>query len=422
MAISGSFRGGLEVNNTVYGGWTDEIYTVDSSGARVKIGNLAGTDLLFFARNNAATPNVAIVASAGAFAISGGAIIAYPDVNVGSPTCVWGHLGYLMFGYGNGDIQASNLNSTTLNTLNKARTESNPDGVTNGISYNGQMFVFGEKTIEVWGDPTNSSGFPLTRVGYNILPGLHSPHAIAGWEPEFGNPPIYVGSDNTVRQIQGYTPVKISPPDLDRLIANDVSTTQVANMNALCYVAAGHAFWQLNGSTWSWVYDLNSQTWHERKSYGSTKSNFICDVPAFGKWLVGDTSSTDLLNIDHTLATEAGNPIIAQMESLPVIDFPNRQRVKRADLLFTQGVGIANGSDPIETDPTVLIEWSDDGGQSWSIPWWRKLGKQDETQKRVIVNNTGISGPMGRKWRWTVSDPVHLGFLGGSMDPIGLNK
>jgi hypothetical protein len=416
MALDGAFRGGLQVNNFVYGAWTDEIYTVNSSGERTLLGTLAGTDKIWIARNNAATPNVAIVCQDGAkeINVSAGTIGAYSDGDVGSPACVREHMGWFIFGYGNGDMYASGLNSTSINTLHFARTESNPDGVSNLVSYDGQLYALGTATIEIWGQPINATGFPLSRVGYNIRPGLKAPHAVAGWEPEFGNPFIYVGSDNTVRQLKGYTPVKISPPDLDRLIAAVVFPD--TQLDALAYTVGGHAFWQLNGPDWSWVFNANNQTWHERKSWNEDRSNLTRSVPAFDKWLVGSIETTDLLELDHTLHTEGGEPLVCQMESIGAKDWPNRLRVPRADFDFVVGVGVADGTDPIQTDPTVRIEWSDDGGKTWSTPWHRKLGRQAVSQKRIKVLNSGYTGPMGRKWRWTVSDPIHVGFLGGSMD------
>lgn len=418
MTTTGSFRGGLQVAQTLYGAWTGEVWEVDSDGVLTLFSTLAGSDKIFIARNNAATPDIAVVTENGAFIVNTTALAvqSYPDGDVGSPTCVAGHEGYFMFGYGTGDIQASDLNSTNLNTLNAARTETNPDGVEEIISYQGKLYVFGTKTVEIWGDPVNVSGFPLTRIGFNIVPGIRNAHCVTGWQEEFGNPPIYVGSDNTVRQIVGYEAVKISPPDLDRLIAGvlDVDADQ---LEAICYVAGGHAFCQINGPTFSWVYNVNNQKWHERKSYLSSRSNFTRCVNAFDKWLVGSTASSDLMHIRHDVPTEAGDPLVATMESGTVTDFPNRVAVHRADFNFTMGIGIASGQEPIETDPAALIEWSDDAGQSYKGPWWRKLGQQDVTQNRVTVLNTGLSGPMGRRWRWTVSDPVHVGFTGSTMEP-----
>lgn len=412
---TGSFRGGLQVGQILYGAWEGEVYTVDDDGATTLFSTLAGTDNIFIARNNATTPNIAVVTDVGASIIdtTAGAVSVYPSSNVGSPTCVREHMGYFMFGYGNGDIQASGLNLMTLNTLDKARTESNPDGVLNIVSHEGRMYVLGEKTIEVWGDPVNASGFPLTRLGYNITPGLKGKHAVAGWESEFGHAFIYVGSDDTVRHMRGLESVKISPPDLDRLIADVVDADE--DLEALVYVAAGHSFWQLNGPNWSWVYNVDYNSWHERRSTNSTKSRLKRSVAAFGRWLVGDTDSTDLLAINHSLATEGGRLITSVLESGPVKDFPNRQRIPRVDFDFTPGVGIATGVDPIQTDPSVLIEISRDGGRTWGTSWVRKLGKQAESLYRVYVLNAGFTGDEGPRWRWTISDSVHVGFTGADM-------
>ena len=78
------------------------------------------------------------------------------------------------------------------------------------------------------------------------------------------------------------------------------------------------------------------------------------------------------------------------------------------------GVGIATGIDPVHTDPSVEISWSDDGGRTWSNPIIRALGRQAETMTRVTLLNTGVTGVQGRRWRLDVSDPVYVGFLGGT--------
>jgi hypothetical protein len=408
------FRGGLTVGASLFAAWNEVMVTVNSTGGLTAVDTLAGTDKISMARNNNAIAQVAIVTDAGALVYDStqGDLDAYPDGDVGSPVWVTSHLGFFIFAYGNGDMQASDLNSTNLNTLNKARAESNPDGLLRVESWAGQLYALGTATIEVWGDPVNTSGFPFSRVGYNITPGLITAHATAGWQPEFGNAPLYVGSDNTVRRLNGLSADKVSPPDLDRLIA---AVTDKDDLEACCYVANGFAFWELSCDDWSWVFNLNSQTWHERKGYLLDRSRFTSSVFAFDKWVVGDTESGKLLSVANDTVLESTAPLIAQIESADAKGFPNRTRVARADFDFVVGVGEATGEDPIETDPSVLIEWSNDGGASWSVERDRKLGRQANTGQRVTVLNSGQSGPQGRRWRLTVSDPVHFGFLGGEM-------
>jgi hypothetical protein len=55
-----------------------------------------------------------------------------------------------------------------------------------------------------------------------------------------------------------------------------------------------------------------------------------------------------------------GDPLVFQIESGPVQNFPNRTKVARADFDFVTGVGIATGIDPTQTNPQVGISWSQD--------------------------------------------------------------
>jgi hypothetical protein len=410
----GTYLGGVLVGSTAYIRMGTKFYTLDSTGALTLLsGTVAGSDKTFFARNNAATPDIVLVCDDGAFELTGGTKTAYTDGDVGSPTSVCFHDSYFMFTYGDGTLQASGVNGTAINPLDFTTAESNPDGLHRAWSYKGLLYAAGPATIEVYGPPINSQGFPLNRQGYHITPGLITPWAVAGFEPEFGSWPIYVASDCTVRQLNQSTPVKISPTDLDFLISN---VADKSDIEALCYISRGHPFWQVSCDDWTWVYNVNNGTWHERQSNGLARSRMTLSLAAFSKWLTGDTQSNTVLEIDAQKLTEVDDPLIVTLESAPAKDFPNRVRVARADFDFTVGVGDVTGTDPIETDPIVMVSWSDDGGVNFTNPWHRDLGPQAESLQRVTVLNTGLSGPMGRRWRIRVSDPVHFGLMGGDMD------
>lgn len=415
---AGQYRGGVVVGGTLYAALGTTVYSIDSTGTLTALtGTLPGTGFVTMARNNNATPQVAIVADGVAYEISGTSVIAFADGDVGAPACVCFHDGYFMWGYGSGKIQASQVNSNSVNSLDFTTAESNPDGVSRVWSYGGQLYAAGPATIEVYGQPINATAFPLTRVGYNITPGLITPFAVAGFEPEFGQPPIYCASDHTVRQLFGTSgspgaATKISPPELDALIQ---AVADNDTLEALCYISKGHPMWQLSCDDWTWTFDCSTRKWHERESQGLTRSRMSLSIPAFDKWLCGDTETSTLLSVDSALNTEVGDELRARLESGPTKNFPNRMRVNRADFDFVVGVGDVTGVDPIETDPKVDISWSDDGGYTWSNPWQRDLGPQGESLQRVTVLNTGISGPMGRRWRLDVSDPVWFGVMGGDM-------
>ena len=105
------------------------------------------------------------------------------------------------------------------------------------------------------------------------------------------------------------------------------------------------------------------------------------------------------------------------MESGPVVKFPNRTRVARADFDFVTGVGDATGPDPSATVPTVGISWSNDGGFVYGNEIFRRLGRQSEPS-RIVVLQTGQTSNVGRRWRLRVSGEVYCSMLGGTQDTV----
>lgn len=145
---------------------------------------------------------------------------------------------------------------------------------------------------------------------------------------------------------------------------------------------------------------------------GTTEANGIWSID------VKDSTKVDLAGSTFVNAFTSGGtlsqfqPLRFRLESGAVENFPVGARVGRFDAEFVTGVGVADGLDPIQTDPTVEISWSDDGGQTYYAPIQRKLGRQAQTRELVsLISCTGRSGWTARRWRIDVSDPVHVGFM-----------
>jgi hypothetical protein len=317
----------------------------------------------------------------------------------------------LFFTMSNGKVMASDLNAVTVNSLSFTTAEAKPDGALRAIPWNDQLYIFGPSSIEIYQDTANTPpAFPYSLVN-SISTGLAGRYAVAGHEDGFGGKGlIWVADDNTVVILNGYQPNKVSPPELDRLIE---AVTDKNTLEACVYISGGHPKWVLSCDAWTWEFDLNTQKWDERASYLIPRWRGTQAVFAFGQWIVGDTTSGKLLGVDEMNHTEDGDPLLYRLESGPVAKFPNRTVVPRADFNFSTGTGIATGPDPIATQPRVRISWSDNGGALWSNPLHRPLGPQGRAEQRVTVTRTGMAGPMGRRWRLDVTDPVHVGLMGG---------
>lgn len=405
-------RGFLEVAGVLYVGFGTKLEKFSSTGgASANVGTLNGTKKGFFARNNASTPDKWFVDPDGNIAVFTPTAVtnAWPDGDLPSVNSTCSIDGYGVFTTGDGRAFATGLNATTVDSLSFGKAESKPDGLVRCIAWGDKLMLFGNQTTEVWTN-VGTSPFPFAR-NFVIPRGLAGPYCVTGFEDGFSKVPVWVGDDNKVHRYAGVDSQSISPPDLNALIE---AVTDKTELEMCSYISRGHPFIQLSSETWSWVFDLDTEKWHERDSYLESRSRITQSVYAFSKWLCGDTETGNVQQILASAFDEVASALRFRIQSGPVVDFPYGTVVGRADFYFVTGVGQADGTDPDQTNPTVEISWSDDG-LVWSNPVQRKLGRQSETVALIsLIAETGRAAWMGRRWRIDISDAVYAGFLFGT--------
>ncbi len=407
-----TYRGGQIVGAEFYAAYAGTAVRVDAGGSVTALtGSLTGSDGVIWARNNKSTPDLVAVSPAnGAFTVSSTAIAAYPDADVGSPNSVFFLNGHFFFTRGDGTMIASDINSTAINTLNSATAESKPDTLYRGIPLGtGQALFCGSGSMEVWGG-VNDTGFPLSYI-QTIPRGILGSYAVTGHEDGFGYGIFIVGDDNAVSRLNGYQLEKVSPPDLDRLI-EAVADKSTVHIN--CYVNQGHGFVVVQCPAWTWVYDINTSSWHERQSYNQLAWRGLFPHNAFGKWLVGDRLSGNILAIETLARGEVDSPLRMIVETGPMGNFPQGSRVNRLDMYASTAVGLVSGAVNV-VNPVINVQISYDNGFRWSNAWRRELGPVGSTRK-VTVNNLGLCGPQGIKLRFSITDGVHASIMGGDID------
>lgn len=422
------YRGAILMPGLLYVAELNRLISVSSTGVVTDIGALAGSQPVSMARNNLnPTPQLAIVTENGAFYSSGGsAPVSWPDADLPQPNSVFFQDGYFFWTIGDGRAFASDLNSSSVNSLSFVTIQSrSSDSLIRGVPYKGVALFFKTSSCEAWNDTANPTPtFPYSRLQV-IDRGLLAANAISGWQDGFGQL-LWVADDGGVYRFtdaSSFGLQKVSSPDVDRAIASVADPTTLI---AGCYINGARAIWHLSSPTWTWEFNLNSEKWNERESYqpgNNTTGAFsrwrgLGGTFAFGKWILGDQQTGNLGYIDPTNQQEFGQPIRMRMESGPVQNFPNRTRIGRADFNWVTGTGISSGS-ANQQEPQAEISWTDDGGTKWAYPVLRKLGARANADQRVTVLNAGVSGPRGRRWRMDVSDPVYAGFINAtqSSDP-----
>lgn len=420
LALTG-YRGGILVDNLAYIAVGTNIVTVDASGAVSVAGSLPGSDVVTFARDNESpTPSIQCVSPAnGAFAVTSNSVTSFNGGGVlPAPNCVWAQDGYFFWGIGNNQVFAAGPNSTDVNALTFVTIQSRATGnLLRGVPYQGLSYIFAGNFCEVWADTAQPfPAFPYSRYAV-IDRGLFGANAIAGWEDGFGKL-YWVGDDCGVYFMNGITPQKVSPPDLDRAI-QAVGQANAAKLWASCYIANGKPMWALSyGTNWTWELNINTSRWHQRESWNAglyQAWRAQGSLLAFGNWLTGDVLSTNLIFVDPTTQQECGNPLRMRMESGPVKEFPNRTSIARADFDFVTGVGNVSLSTQTGQAPQCSIACSRDGGVTWDPPRIRQLGAQANSIQRVYGTRFGQSSNHGPRFRLDISDEVYAAFMGGTV-------
>lgn len=422
FALTGltGFRGAILANGLIFAAVHTSIISIDASAFVTVIGTMAGTDPVIFARNNKApTSDIVAVCAAGSFLVSTGGISAYsgggilPAIN-----SVTFQDGYFFFSTGNRLVYASALNDTPVNALTFVTLEGRPAvaGV-RVIAYKGLLIAFTTSSAEIWQDTAQATpAFPYSRLAV-VDRGLLASAAVAGDTESFGTL-LWVGDDYGVYKFSGlFQPEKVSSPDLDRLIQAQAAIDPT-QLFAGCYVVGGRSMWTLSSPNWTWEFNNNTSKWSERSSFYSgllSRWRAIGGLMAYGHWMVGDDQTGNLVFVDPSKYSELGSPQLFRLESGPVENFPNRIRVGRIDIDMATGVGQTAGTTPNETDPVIMISWSDDDGAHWVGPITRPLGEAAEAFRRIWAASLGRTGAQGRRWRFDVSDDVYVGVLKATM-------
>lgn len=411
-------RGAIDVSGVVVAAFNSRVWTiVESSGTftATNRGALAGTDRITVARNAAATPNIVAVTSSGAFNLfTSSAPTAFADPDLPQPNSVCNVKNYLTFTIGDGRIFTTGLNAVTVASNAFTTYQTRPGGLLRGVNFQGELIVFGPGGGAVYRD-AGASPFPFEFVT-DIPRGIAGTHAIAGWEEGWSNQLIWAGDDGVVYKLQGYTPVPISSDDVSRDVAKAIADGEGATLEASVFMQGKDAMWRLtNPGVWTWEYNASTQNWHERTSYNRDDGRACWGMRAFDTWICGDRTTGKIFEIDETYHREATDPLRYILRSGPAAVFPSRLQIPRIDLDITAAVGDAAGSDPTETNPSVLIRWSKDGGYSFGNPVRRRIGPEGVGNNRVTVLRGPITGPKGIVVEMEVSDPVHVGCMGGEM-------
>lgn len=318
---------------------------------------------------------------------------------------------FIVVEVGTGRFYISDFNDgTSWQALEFATAETDPDKLKIAINAIGQLWLMGERSIEIWAN-TGNSDFPFERVsGTKINAGVLSPFTAL----ELDNAVFWLGRDvlgeGMVYRASGFSPKRVSTAPIEQIIQR---ATDLDECRAFALQIDGHIFYVLTGGglPTSLAYDVTTQLWHEWAQLaenGAYQQHLGIDhMFAFGKHLLPDRRNGKVYEMSPEYYDNAGEVLCRDRIFTHVNNEDIRQSFKQLSLGFEAGVGLQSGNGQ---DPKVSLRVSKDGARTWSQWFTTGIGKIGKYRRKAAFRRLGSAEQFTFNIR--VTDPVKVAITG----------
>jgi hypothetical protein len=299
-----------------------------------------------------------------------------------------------------GQFFISELLSADFDANDFASAEGQPDNLVAVLSDHREVFMFGTRTIEVWYN-SGAGDFPFERnQSAFVEKGCAAPYSIA----KQNNTVYFIGSDLMVYSMSGYTPIRVSTNIVEKTLKN----VDLADAFAYTYQEEGHLFYVLtipaNNITWS--FDISTGAWHIMKSYNFGRHQADNSIFFGLKTLVGDFQSGRIFVMSNQYYTDDNEPIVREFV-LPTLNNGREfLSIGSLEIDMSTGVGLTSGQG---SDPIMLMQFSKDGGKTYSNYKEARIGKIGNYTQRVKWNRLGIARQFIFKIKTSEPIPIDIG-------------
>lgn len=309
-----------------------------------------------------------------------------------------------LFTYGSRLGFTAVLDFDNTQSINYYTAESAPDGLIAVRVLGQDIFLFGTRTIEIWGQTFDDDDPFALQPGRVIRVGCLCRDGIVRTD----NSMFWVADDRTVRRLgPGDAAEIISEPWVVRLFKR-CTASQIVGFT---YADEGHIFVGFRTPFGCPVYDAMTEQWHTRITNLTDTWRWMFVVEAGGSHYVADEDGIfDHLSRDYTSehrvdVSTMGTEIVREFTAFG--DFGEFESIPNLMLVASKGVGVSTGQG---SNPVILMRISFDGGQTWSSWRSRALGAQGAYDAATIWRMNGSAKRRGAMFHFLKSDPAQAAY------------
>lgn len=405
--VGGVARGFIDRSETEFIGVRGQTVTLfDTSMNETTIGALAGVRRVFMARNQISTPQIGIVTDGLYYVLQGSTITQIVNPNLPAPNSIDFIDGRMVFGIDDGRFYLSDTNdATAIRADALATAEASADGLRRVVSHNGFLHLMGTRTLEIWRNAGLPGNQPFEPVQRDLEFGCLAAHSVA----KADNGLFWVDHHGRVVVARNSTPQRISTHSVERAIQS-LTPAQQRDLWAFTSWYQGHEFYTLVADTFTWEYDGTTQVWHERQSYGLSRFRGNAHIFFNGQHLIGDYASGKIYRLNPDADDEDGDPLVAEVWCPPLSEFPGGMTIHELAVGLISGAGLNNASLD-KRFPKIMMDYSEDGGRTWSTERQGDVGVIGEYDTFVRWKRLGTTRRKPRTFRLRMSAAVRRGFF-----------
>ena len=262
----------------------------------------------------------------------------------------------------------------TFDASDFATAESRDDEIIRGEFIAGNLWLFGQRSVEVWSVTGQSGPFAFRRLAGAVMGvGLKSFNLLSAFE----GASFFVGNDGSAYITSGAGLRKISTPPLDVALAQNVPD------RCFYYEHQGHKFCVIRfADAPSWCYDMTTEEWHER-SEGVDHDPWT--IVAMVRGDDGFIGINDLGLLSKASAQSASTAERLRRTAVSRTLYFDGERRRLAELEFFGRAGFSD----IGRDAKMEVSLSKDGGVIWGRPRQVSLGDLGEYGARQVLRSLG---------------------------------
>jgi len=272
------------------------------------------------------------------------------------------------------------------------------------------IWLMGSQTSEVWFN-SGASPFPFEKHPSGLVQwGIAAPFSAKVCDTSLCWLGASANGQGFFLRTSEFQPEVISTYAVSRAV-NGYGT--ISDCYADTYNEDGHTYYiptfPTAGKTW--CFDLQMSSWTKRGSWDPSQTlgdygiwRARCHTVAFGqhRWLHG--SGVGVYRMDRSLMEDVdGLPIRRERRAPCLMNENKRVFYSSFELDMEIGLGTSTGQG---SDPQVMMQFSNDGGKTWSSERWRSAGKIGRYDTRVMWDRLGQA--RRRVFRVVMTDPVPM--------------